>query len=233
MGCKRKPLAVRTSRRSLGKIEPPPGCEFRCGSRLSCACDREFRRVQKKSLRIGVQRGSTRPDALRQKHQRRSQHLTIDSRVASEQLDRILTFFARVDSRASMLFAANSAILGVLAARVDVKHLEDWQISVPAALSLIAIVYSFGSLYLCAYPNTRGGNGSNVFFGSIARKTESAFVDEFRRLSEEEWLRDLAAQIWRNSEILCLKYKFLKNAMISTTLGLIPWAVFISLTRFG
>lgn len=132
-----------------------------------------------------------------------------------------------------MLFAANSAILGVLAARIDVKHFDDWRIFVPAFLSLIAIAYSFGSLYLCAYPNTRGGNGSNVFFGSIARKTESAFVDEYRKLTEEEWLRDISAQIWRNSEILCLKYKFLKSSMISTMLGLIPWSIFISLTRFG
>ncbi|WP_420821922.1 Pycsar system effector family protein [Pseudorhodobacter turbinis] len=81
--------------------------------------------------------------------------------------------------------------------------------------------------------HTRGGNGSNVFFGSIAQKTESAFVDGFRKLDEEEWLRDLAAQIWRNSEILCLKYKYLKHSMFSTMVGLMPWAIFISLTRFG
>lgn len=159
--------------------------------------------------------------------------MPIDSEIASEQLNRILSFFPRVDSRASMLFAANSAVLGVLAARVRVEHFENWQVMVPAGLALAALVYSFGSLYLCAYPNTQGGNGSNVYFGSIAKKNESAFVDEFRALDEAEWVRDLAAQIWRNSEILCLKYKYLKHSMSSTMLGLIPWAVFISLTRFG
>ncbi|GGE05261.1 hypothetical protein SAMN05421774_101865 [Gemmobacter megaterium] len=159
--------------------------------------------------------------------------MALDGKVASDQLNRILTFFPRVDSRASMLFAANSAILGVLAARVRVEHLQNWQVYVPAGLALAALVYSFANLYMCAFPNTKGGNGSNVFFGSIAQKTESSYVDGFRKLEEDEWFRDLAAQVWRNSEILCLKYKYLKHSMSSTMLGLIPWALFISLTRFG
>ncbi len=159
--------------------------------------------------------------------------MALDSKVASDQLNRILTFFPRVDSRASMLIAANSAILGVLAARVRAEHLANWQVLIPAVLALVSLVYSFGSLYLCAYPNTKGGNGSNVYFASIARKTESAFVDEFRALEDSEWMRDLTAQIWRNSGILCLKFKYLKHSMCSTMLGLIPWALFISLTRFG
>ncbi|QCO55235.1 hypothetical protein EOK75_05275 [Pseudorhodobacter turbinis] len=80
--------------------------------------------------------------------------MAIDSKIAGDQLNRILTFFPRVDNRASMLFAANSAILGVLAARVRVEHLQNWQVLIPAGLTLAALVYSFGSLYLCAYPNT-------------------------------------------------------------------------------
>lgn len=159
--------------------------------------------------------------------------MALDSKVASDQLNRILTFFPRVDSRASMLFAANSAILGILAARISAEHLTNWQILIPAVLALVALVYSFGSLYLCAYPNTKGGNGSNVYFASIARKTESVFVDEFHALEDSEWMRDFAEQIWRNSKILCLKYKYLKHSMCSTMLGLTPWAIFISLTRFS
>lgn len=157
----------------------------------------------------------------------------IDSKVASEQLNRILTFFPRVDNRASMLFAANSAILGVLAASLRSEHLQDPKIYTPAALAAISLIYSFICLYRCAYPDTNGGSGSNVFFGSIAKKTESAFVDGFRKLQEDEWLRDIAAQIWRNSEILCLKYKYLKHSMVSTMISLVPWAVLISFTRFG
>lgn len=159
--------------------------------------------------------------------------MAIDSKVASDQLNRILTFFPRVDSRASMLFAANSAILGVLAACVRFDNLSNWGLLVPAGLATASLIYSYGCLYLCAFPNTKGGNGSNVFFGSIAKKTESAFVDEFRKLDEAEWFRDLAAQVWRNSEILCIKYKFLKHSMVGTMLGLIPWAITISVAKFG
>jgi hypothetical protein len=157
----------------------------------------------------------------------------IDSKTASDQLNRILTFFPRVDNRASLLFTVNSALLGVLAAGFHPEQIQDWYVLIPAGLTLGALVYSFGSLYLCAYPNTKGGNGSNVYFESIARKTESAFVDEFRKLDEEEWLRDLSAQIWRNSEILSLKYKYLKHSMRSTIISLLPWSVFLSFSRFG
>jgi hypothetical protein len=158
--------------------------------------------------------------------------MAIDSKVASDQLNRILTFFPRVDNRASMLFAANSAILGVLAARIRVEQLPNMQLLISAGLALAALIYSFSNLYLCAFPNTKGGSGSHVFFGSIAEKPESAFVDGFRKLEEDEWLRDLAAQVWRNSEILCLKYKYLKHSMSSTMLGLVPWAIFVSLSGF-
>lgn len=157
----------------------------------------------------------------------------VDSKIASDQLNRILTFFPRVDNRASLLFTVNSALLGVLAVRVHPEQIQDLYVLIPASLTIGALVYSFGSLYLCAYPNTKGGNGSNVYFEAIAQKTESAFVDGFRKLDEDEWLRDLSAQIWRNSEILSLKYKYLKHSMRSTIFSLLPWSVFLTLTSFG
>ena len=161
----------------------------------------------------------------------REKEMTLDSKVASDQLNRILTFFPRVDNRASLLFAANSAILGVLAAHLKIDQIGQWIVMLPFLMTLVSIVYSFFNIYLCTFPNTKGGNGSNVYFASIAQKTESAFVDGFRKLDESEWMRDLSAQIWRNSEILVLKYRYLQKAMIGTMVAVVPWAFFIAAAK--
>ena len=158
--------------------------------------------------------------------------MALDSKVASEQLNRVLGFFPRVDGKASGLFAINSTMLGVLAARFDPTDLAEWYTSLSAALTVAALIYSFAQLYLCAYPQLKGGGGSYVYFQSIAARTESNFVDDFVKLDEKEWLRDLTAQIWRNSEILSAKYAALKHAFITTLIALIPWALAISFTGF-
>jgi Pycsar effector protein len=152
--------------------------------------------------------------------------------AASEQLDRTLAFFPRVDGKASGLFAINSAMLGVLAARFEPTDLAEWYTSLSAALTTVALVYSFTQLYLCAYPQLKGGGGSYVYFQSIASRTESNFVDDFTKLEEKEWMRDLTAQIWRNSEILSAKYAALRHAFTGTLIALIPWALVISFTGF-
>jgi hypothetical protein len=156
----------------------------------------------------------------------------MDSKAASDQLNRILTFFPRVDNRASVLFAVNSTILGILAARIDPTHLQDWQTLTLAAATVVLLIWSFAALYICAYPNTRGGAESHVYFASIAARTELHYVHGFCALDEEAWRRDLASQIWRNSQILCIKYQFLKQAMITTMLSMAPWVIFMSKTEF-
>ena len=158
--------------------------------------------------------------------------MVMDSKVASEQLNRVLGFFPRVDGKASGLFAINSTMLGVLAARFDRADFEVWYTSLSASLTVAALIYSFSQLYRCAYPQLKGGSGSYVYFQSIATRTESNFVDDFTKLKDTDWLRDLTAQIWRNSEILVTKYSALKHAFITTLIALIPWALAISFTGF-
>lgn len=156
----------------------------------------------------------------------------IDSNVASDQLNRILNFFPRVDGKASGLFAINSTMLGVLAARFGPTDLHEWYTTLSSVLAVLALTYSFVQLYICAYPQTKGGSGSYVYFQSIASKTESTFINEFINLDEQDWLRDLSGQIWRNSEILSVKYAALKQSFVTTLVALIPWALAISFTGF-
>lgn len=154
----------------------------------------------------------------------------MDSKTAEIQLDRVLAFFPRVDNKASALFAINSTMLGVLAARLDVPDFSVWYTTLCAALSVAGITYSIANLYLCAYPHLKGGYGSSVYFQSIATKTESAFLDEFTKIDDNHWLSDVGAQIWRNSEILSAKFTSLKQSFIATLVSLGPWTLCVFFT---
>jgi hypothetical protein len=156
--------------------------------------------------------------------------MAIDSKVASDQLNRVLAFFPRVDGKASGLFAINSTMIGVLAARLNATNLGYWYTILSLAVTVAALVYSLGQLYVCAYPRLKGGGGSYVYFQAIASRPESTFVDEFVKLDEDRWVRDLSAQIWRNSEILSAKYAALKHSFVTTLIALLPWSLAISLT---
>jgi len=128
-----------------------------------------------------------------------------------------------VDSKAFALLAINLTMLAVLAARLDSADLSTWYIVLCAALAVVGVAYSLGSLYLCAYPNLKGGSGSYVYFQAIANRIESTFVDEFTALDEKRWLRDISCQVWRNSEILSIKFAALKHSFIGTLAALVPW----------
>jgi hypothetical protein len=79
----------------------------------------------------------------------------MDTTTAEQQLDRVMGFFPRVDSKASALFAINSTMLGVLAARLDRTDFDTWYIVLCAALAAIRVIYSFGNLLLLTSASTR------------------------------------------------------------------------------
>ncbi len=68
-----------------------------------------------------------------------------------------------------------------------------------------------------------------IYFREIARRTESKFIDQFMSQDESAKLKDILSQVWRNSEILKMKYDSLKRAFILMALSIIPWmsAVFL------
>ena len=157
--------------------------------------------------------------------------VTVES--TEKQLDRVLSFFARVDAKANALFAINSGLLAVMGTRVRAPHLDEWLIFLPAIVATIAIVVSLIYLYMGAYPQLKGGAGSLVYFGEIANRTESQFSKDYKAATSEERLDDLICQIWRNSEILKMKFHAVRWAFIWTATALIPWCWFLAASSWG
>lgn len=149
--------------------------------------------------------------------------------LAPKQLDRVLAFFARVEAKASFVFAINSAMLGTLAVHVERSDLKSWPHMLSLIFAGIGLAVSFFYVYRCSYPNLKGGRSSLIYFREIAALREQQFVKNFRSISEDDFIDDTLSQVWRNSQILNQKFKALKVAFILTGASLIPWTAFLAL----
>jgi hypothetical protein len=101
--------------------------------------------------------------------------------VISAQLDRTLSFFSRVESKSSLLFASNIGILSIMLYNVSYQDIKNWYVVVPVILASVLVAFSLGHLYLASFPDTKGGNESLFYFKSVGSNTEQNYVDTFTK----------------------------------------------------
>lgn len=148
---------------------------------------------------------------------------------ARDQLTLVLSFFSRVDAKASALLAINTAMLGVLASKSPpLSTMSPFTYGL-AGITLVLIAVSLWFLYCVAFPALDGGQQSLIYFREVAKRTETAFVDAFSQQDEGPRVKDLLGQVWRNSCILTAKFDALKRAFIFMALAIIPWAITVAL----
>ena len=150
--------------------------------------------------------------------------------ATEKQLDRVLSFFPRVEAKASFLFALDTGLLALVALNLQLDDFRVWFLVLPAAVALLIIGASLYFLYRCSFPLLKGGANSLVYFREIAKRTEAKFIDEFIAQNDDAHIRDLLGQVWRNSEILKMKFDAMKIAFILSAIALLPWIIFLALT---
>lgn len=150
--------------------------------------------------------------------------------IAERQLDRILGFFPRVDAKASAVFAINAALITILCLNITASDVAIWYVALPGSVSLAVLLVSQFFLYRCAFPSLKGGRSSLIYFREVANKTEAKYIAEFSSTECEELITDVLGQVWRNSEILKMKFDALKVAFVLTGVALIPWTVYLIAT---
>lgn len=155
--------------------------------------------------------------------------------AAERQLDRVLEFLPRAETKVSVLVAVNTAMLGALAinARTDdfsVAHLGALYLAV---LGLLGI--SWWKLYSASHPKLDGGHGSLIYFGAIAKRTEADYLAAAKQCTEEEYIEDLLKQIWVVSTFVKEKYHNVRMAFIMTACAVPFWvlAVMFAATEHG
>lgn len=160
-----------------------------------------------------------------------SQSLPLEA--LERQLDRLLTFFPRVDSKVTSLFAVTSAQLAVAALNLTLSDLKVWWITGVLIAFVLCAAWVMVHLYRCTYPHLEGGQQSLIYFAEIVKKQPHAYVRAIDSVKLEAYREDVAGQIYRNAEILCLKYRFLKRATIGASVSIIPWSALLLATSLS
>src|SRR5215208_4560312 len=105
----------------------------------------------------------------------------MNEQFAKDHLHLVLSFFPRVDSAIGLLMGIEVAILGYLAPQVP--EVSKWRGLDPFTVlalvgTVVSIGWSFVILFRGAFPILEGGQGSLVYFRSIAKRTALRFRDE-------------------------------------------------------
>jgi hypothetical protein len=145
--------------------------------------------------------------------------------ASRHELDLVLGFFSRLESKSSVVLAIATAMIGFLAANAPALSAFSKWMYLSSGLTIFLLSVSFGFLYRGGFPNLSGGESSLVYFREIAKRREQKFIEEFTAQTEKEYATDLLAQVWRNSQILTIKFDSLKWAFVTMALAIVPWVV--------
>lgn len=147
--------------------------------------------------------------------------------TGAKQLDRVLSFFARVEAKASFLFAIDTGLLALIAVNLRMTDFGLWLVMLPALIAVLLVIGSLWFIYQCHFPKLDGGGGSLIYFVEIAKRTEARFITECEGLDDAALTKDYLGQTWRNAQILATKFSHVKMAFTLTGLALLPWFLFL------
>lgn len=147
--------------------------------------------------------------------------------LAASQLDRVLAFFPRIEGKASFLFAVDLGLIGTIAVGFPVR---EW-VAAPGIFGSIAaliLTFSVWRLLQAYAPHLDGPDRrSLIYFRDIAGLSEPDYDNQLRSVTEDNLAADFASQIWRNSEILRIKFDFVEAAFRATAIALLPWVGYL------
>lgn len=156
--------------------------------------------------------------------------MATDQASARKQLDLVLGFFGRADAKLSVVLTLSVAMLGFFATKVTPISGLSQLASVMAVVYLVIFAAVAWNLYQGYFANLDGGHNSLVYFSEIAKRTESAFIDQYLAASDGDLAKDVLGQVWRNSQILAARFGYVSAAQKLWALSLFPWLVFLGLT---
>lgn len=152
-------------------------------------------------------------------------------RLAEKNLDHLLEWVGRFDSKSSVVLGIDTGMLGVLATFAPAKNMWNPLMIEFALLSTTLLSISLLFVYLGNYPRLKGSSESLFYFGSICKKRFNQYEREFSKRSTKEHLKDMLKQCHRNSEILSQKFRCLKWSYLLLISSVIPWAITIYFFR--
>lgn len=154
-----------------------------------------------------------------------------------ESLQRAIRFVRLADAKAAPVIALQVALVGTLAARFDrlqpIVLQSQWdaeRISLIVVIGLylvclIAVIWSAASVYIPRNPTT--GSESLIYFEDIAAMPRERFVQRAGRLTPNEIERQLLDQIYRVSEVVSVKMRRSRCALVLSAPASVLWLVLL------
>lgn len=143
--------------------------------------------------------------------------------TAWNQLTLVLSFFARIDTKLSVVLGLDLGMLTLLATKApSLEKFTTFQ-TAASSICLFPIGLSLYHLYQGSFPHLSGGTTSMVYFRTIAGMKQSDFVSAYRRMTLADIADHVLQQAWRNSRILNNKFDSLSRAYSWFLLAVVPW----------
>ena len=147
--------------------------------------------------------------------------------AAWQQLNLVLGFFPRVDTKLSVVLGINLGMLAMLATRIPREDLTPL-IAVMGVAFFAPLTTSLWHVWWGYFPDLRGGTGSRIYFRAISKLSESEFRKACAARSLDDLEGDILEQCWRNSKILDGKFDSLRYAYLAALITLAPWMALIA-----
>lgn len=152
--------------------------------------------------------------------------------VAEKNLQRLLEWTGRYDTKCSLVLGIDTALIGSIPAFASPPQEWFWYTTLFTVVTLFMIAISFYNVCVGGTPQTHDPGRSLLFFGSIAKRTVAEYRQEFLSQTKQEYLDDLLQQCHRNSEILHDKFTHFQRGYTLLLYGLIPWFVCMLLYKY-
>jgi hypothetical protein len=143
---------------------------------------------------------------------------------AEHDLDRLLDWIGKYDSRAAILFTLDTAMVGTLALRLSSSIGPGYSPLLLVPFILTVGISILGTVFTI-FPRLKGPAESLLYFGSIAKMEKKNFRDLFKTRTKTEYLDDLLAQCHINAKILDRKFKVFRISLIITMVAIIFWSL--------
>jgi len=142
------------------------------------------------------------------------------------------TLIGLADTKASIVLGIDGIVLALLFGDNSLPSNMGLKILTALLLALSAV-----SAFLTIKPRTiEGTPASNIFFGTIRKKTREAYVSDFRSINDEAILDDCTNNIYTLATIEAAKFHYLKISLYLLMLAFVPlglmllqsnWAILI------
>jgi hypothetical protein len=140
-------------------------------------------------------------------------------------LQLIVGFLSLADSKLSLIFGVDVAMLGYLSSRLTAWRAIGIVEGTGALATAIVAGVALWHVYRGLFPVLGGSGKSLLYFGEIANMLDTDFIRDFRGLTADRHADELLNQVHVVSRITNNKYQRVKDAFRWTLAAVVPWVV--------